>query len=179
LPKHQLITKDIKIGDIQEIIPQADVILANYALSCANCSASRYETLEQGVLGHGFSEAILNNIIKDLNAELKDYSQNINKFGIHITEEAEEKLKQFAKEEKKEKWGIEIKQEFSEDDNKYIYDMDFLEEVGGNHIIINYKNKLTFYIDKKKQDSLKGIMINFIDNFYGTGFKIVNTSDRG
>jgi hybrid cluster-associated redox disulfide protein len=70
----QIITKDIRIGDILMINPSkaqlATQILNEFGIHCTSCGAASFETLEQGVIGHGFSEKDLDKLLIDLNKQL-------------------------------------------------------------------------------------------------------------
>ncbi len=67
----QEITKDMTMGGIFEKYPdkvdEIASIATSYGLHCVGCFASAFETLEQGIMGHGMSEKDLNNLLKDLN----------------------------------------------------------------------------------------------------------------
>ncbi len=61
------VTKDWPVAHIVEKYPQAAEVLVEYGLHCFGCSASEYETLEEGWLGHGFAAEDLENLVSDLN----------------------------------------------------------------------------------------------------------------
>ena len=56
-----MIHKDMTIEEILTSFPQRSQMLAqemmNAGLNCVGCGASVWETLEAGMLGHGFGEA--------------------------------------------------------------------------------------------------------------------------
>lgn len=61
------ITRTTIIGDIMSKYPYAAEVFMDYGIHCVGCSASSFESMEQGILGHGFSEGELLDIIKELN----------------------------------------------------------------------------------------------------------------
>lgn len=61
------ITRSTIIGDIMSKYPYAAEVFMDYGIHCVGCSASSFETMEQGILGHGFSEGELLDILKELN----------------------------------------------------------------------------------------------------------------
>jgi hybrid cluster-associated redox disulfide protein len=65
--KSKEIARNTIIGDIITDYPFAAEVFMDYGIHCVGCSASSFETLEQGILGHGFSEGELLDIIKELN----------------------------------------------------------------------------------------------------------------
>lgn len=62
------ITKDMKIVDIIEKKPEAAELFFESGLGCAGCAFSGFESLEQGVLGHGMTEEDVEIILKRLNS---------------------------------------------------------------------------------------------------------------
>ena len=69
------ITKDILIAEILAQNPEKAQLLAetmmDFGIHCIGCGVAAFETLEQGVLGHGFSKKDLNELIIQLNKILK------------------------------------------------------------------------------------------------------------
>ena len=65
------INKDMTMDEIFQKYPdkieKITETALSYGLHCSGCFASTFETLEQGVIGHGMSEKDLNNLLKDLN----------------------------------------------------------------------------------------------------------------
>lgn len=60
------------ITDILNKMPEAMDILLSHGLGCAGCQFNAFETLEQGVIGHGFSYEDLDRILADLNEAAED-----------------------------------------------------------------------------------------------------------
>jgi len=48
----------------------------DYGVHCVGCHVSDFETLEQGILGHGFSEGELLDIINELNELILNPPEN-------------------------------------------------------------------------------------------------------
>lgn len=71
----QKISKDMTIIDVFQKyphrVPKLAQIMTSHGLHCVGCHVSAYETLEQGVQGHGFDEAILNTLLKELNQAIE------------------------------------------------------------------------------------------------------------
>tara|TARA_Y100000310_G_scaffold39747_1_gene37265 strand:+ start:13792 stop:14025 length:234 start_codon:yes stop_codon:yes gene_type:complete len=67
----QKITKDMLIADIftehPEKAEKLGEIMINFGIHCVGCGAAMFETLEEGVLAHGFSKKELDKLIEDLN----------------------------------------------------------------------------------------------------------------
>lgn len=61
------ITKDMILGEMVQQFPQAGEVLFEEGIHCIGCGISFYETLEQGLIGHGKNEKEIEEIIKKLN----------------------------------------------------------------------------------------------------------------
>lgn len=66
------IHRQMPILEIVTFIPAARGVLAEYGLHCFSCAGSEFETLEQGCLGHGFSDEELDELVDDLNIMLRE-----------------------------------------------------------------------------------------------------------
>lgn len=47
--------------------PDAVEVLMEFGLGCFSCAFSGMETIEQGALGHGMSEEMINKMVKEIN----------------------------------------------------------------------------------------------------------------
>jgi len=66
-PKKQKITKEMTIIDVLDKKPEALEVLMDFGLGCFSCAFSGVETLEQGALGHGMSEEIIEKMVEEIN----------------------------------------------------------------------------------------------------------------
>ena len=70
------INKEMLIAEILAESPEKAQLLAevmiDFGIHCVGCGAASFETLEQGVLSHGFSEKDLKKLIEELNKILKN-----------------------------------------------------------------------------------------------------------
>lgn len=73
-----MIDRNTIIGDIVRKYPFSIDVFMDYGIPCAGCRISDFETLEQGILGHGFDEKDLEIIIKDLNDSIEENSKSEN-----------------------------------------------------------------------------------------------------
>jgi hybrid cluster-associated redox disulfide protein len=65
--KSLIITKDMSILEIIDKKPEVIEVLFEFGLGCISCAFSQVETLEQGALGHGMSEEVINKMIEEMN----------------------------------------------------------------------------------------------------------------
>ncbi|MBI2138929.1 iron-sulfur cluster assembly accessory protein [Candidatus Woesearchaeota archaeon] len=69
------ITKDMLIGDLVQLFPEAIEPLLAEGVHCIGCGASYFETLEQGLMGHGRSPEEVESIVEKLNEAVEDSRQ--------------------------------------------------------------------------------------------------------
>jgi len=62
-----IITKDMTIIEVIDKKPDAVEVLMEFGLGCFSCAFSGMETIEQGALGHGMSEEMINKMVKEIN----------------------------------------------------------------------------------------------------------------
>ena len=95
-----MIHKDMTIEEILTSFPQRSQRLAqemmNAGLNCVGCGASVWETLEAGMLGHGFGEPDLEKLLNKLNAILEE---KIDTTTITLTPKAAEKFMEILEDE--------------------------------------------------------------------------------
>lgn len=171
------IHKQMTIDEIFETYPQKSQklasILSHYGLSCVGCSASTYETLEAGVLGHGLDLKTLETLLQDLNAVLEE---KIDLSTITLTPKAAEQFKNVAKSEGKEGWGL----RFTEKPagcNGFEYALDFSEKPKKNDQVFQSEG-IEIHIEKSSVDRLIGSVIDYTDGLQGSGFKVMNPNVR-
>ena len=93
----RLVSKDWPVADIVALYPQVSPVLTEYGLHCVGCSASEFETLEDGCLGHGMTEEDVVALVSDLNDFIQSNSSRPEE--LTITKEAALALKQVAESE--------------------------------------------------------------------------------
>lgn len=65
--KKEWVSKHDLIAEVVEKYPEGAEVLLDFGVGCVGCYVSEFETLEQGILGHGFSEEELDQVVADLN----------------------------------------------------------------------------------------------------------------
>ena len=66
-PKKPLITKEMSIIEVINKKPEAIEVLMEYGLGCFSCAFSGMETIEQGALGHGMNEKLVDKMLEEIN----------------------------------------------------------------------------------------------------------------
>ncbi|MDP6670187.1 MAG: DUF1858 domain-containing protein [archaeon] len=65
------ITKNMTLGDIISKHPESAAVIMKYGLHCIGCHVAAWETLEQGSKSHGLDDAQIEQMVKDVNAEIE------------------------------------------------------------------------------------------------------------
>lgn len=93
------IQRDMRVGEVVTLLPEAERLLAEYGLHCTGCVMGGRETIEDGCRIHGFSQEDTDNLLTDLNTLLKEQSHLAQK--ITVTDAAASILVRMMRTEKK------------------------------------------------------------------------------
>jgi iron-sulfur cluster assembly accessory protein len=190
--KPQLINKDTIISEILTINPNKSALLTemlmDFGIHCVGCGASTFETLGQGVLGHGYTEDQLTKLVEDLNKAINsDDSQttssnqtNEQTFNLTLTPFAISKVKEAMKQRGKANSTLKVSV-LAGGCSGFMYDLQFMDNPSKEDL--NFKqDKINIAVDKNNLDQLNGIQIDFVDTLNESGFKFENpnaTQDCG
>jgi len=81
------ITKDMTISEVIEEYPSTIETLLMTGVHCIGCHVSYFETLEQGMKGHGMTDEEIDEVINEMNNIVKEEKLSNNK-DFKITEKA-------------------------------------------------------------------------------------------
>ena len=172
------IHRQMTIEEILSEFPEKSQKLAqemtNTGLHCVGCSAATWETLEAGMLGHGFSEEDVEDLLGRLNGIL---DQPLDLGSITLTEKAAEKYKQILAEDGKEGYGL----RFGDRPggcSGFEYVLDYSEKAEEDDVIYNWHG-IEVHVNKNSIERLLGSEIDYIDGLNGSGFKISNPNAKG
>ncbi len=65
------ITKNMTLGEIVSKHPESAGVIMSYGLHCIGCHVAAWETLEQGAKSHGLGDKQIEQMVKDVNAEIE------------------------------------------------------------------------------------------------------------
>ena len=148
--------------------------LTNAGLHCVGCHAATFETLEMGMMGHGYSAEDLKKLVKKLNAVL---SEEHDLTTITITKRAAEKFLAILQEEKKEGWGLRFGDKPGGcGDFEYLLDF---SETSQEDDQVFVSNGVEIYVKKQLLARLLGSQIDYVEGLMGSGFKITNPRVTG
>ncbi|MEM3074815.1 MAG: iron-sulfur cluster assembly accessory protein [Candidatus Pacearchaeota archaeon] len=177
------ITKESLIADILAEHPERahllSEILMDFGIHCIGCGASNFETLEEGVLGHGFSENDLKKLVADLNKAInskieKKSGFKVKNFELKLTSNALKKVKDIIKNEGGEKNVLRVSV-LAGGCSGYTYDLELIEQKNAPKSDLKLRqDDLEISVDKDSLEFLSGTKIDFIDTLKESGFKFIN-----
>jgi iron-sulfur cluster assembly accessory protein len=172
------ITKEMTIDEILSKFPQRGQKLAqemkSAGLNCVGCGASVYETLEAGVLGHGYTVDDLERLLKKLNAILKE---EIDLTQITMTKKAADKYREILAEEGKEGWGLRFGDQAG-GCSGFEYLLDYCEKAEPDDAVF-VSEGVEIYVTKTSVPRLLGSVIDYSDKLQSSGFIITNPNAKG
>ncbi len=161
------------ISEVLDKMPEAQEIFAAHGLACAGCHINIYETVEQGVLGHGMDMSDLDRLLQDLNDAAENLALlegNSSPKNPTITPKAKEKILEFQEAQKAVGFGFKI--QVDDEQGELDYFLDFLETPEKGDVVIESEG-INLFLDKKSLKILQNHTIDFGENENGDiGFKI-------
>ena len=162
------ITKSTTIGDIVQHYPEAVEPLMAAGVHCVGCHVSPYETLEQGLKGHGMSDDAVIAIITKLNQAIQKKSTAGE--SLSITDAAAAKIRQLAKEKKA--LGLRV-QVTPGGCSGYQYEF-IMENSPGKEDKVIQAQGVKLFVNPKTLSLIAGSEVDYLDALQGAGFKIQN-----
>lgn len=171
---HRQMTIEEILSEFPEKSQKMAQEITNTGLHCVGCSAATWETLEAGMLGHGFEEHEIDDLVGRLNAIL---DEPLDLEVVTLTEKAAEKYKQILEEDGKVGYGL----RFGDRPggcSGFEYVLDYSEKAGPDDVVYTYHG-VEVHINKHSLNRLLGSEIDYIDGLNGSGFKISNPNAKG
>lgn len=172
------ITRQMTIEEIFSSFPQKSQKLAqeitNAGLQCVGCQAATWETLEAGMLSHGFAEEEIDELVFRLNSILEE---QIDGSTITLTKRAAEKFRTILKDEEKTGWGLRFGDRAA-GCSGFEYTLDYSEKAKPSDKVF-VCHEIEIHVDEKMVERLLGSEIDYIDGLNGSGFKISNPNVKG
>ena len=170
------ITRQMTIDELFAKFPQKAQklahILSKAGLQCVGCSASTWETIESGVLRHGYGEEQLLKLLNDLNKVLEEQNDIST---ITLTPAAAEKFKTIAKSEGKDGWALRFDEQAA-GCSGFEYVLEFSEKADKDDAVFESEG-VQIHVYKKALSRLLGCVIDYEDGLQ-SGFRITNPNAR-
>jgi iron-sulfur cluster assembly accessory protein len=167
----QFIAKEMMISEVIEKYPSTIETLLMTGVHCIGCHVSYFETLEQGMKGHGMTNEEIDNVINEMNKIIENESLTNNE-NFKITEKAVNKIKEVVKDGK----GLRI-EVIPGGCAGYMYNITTEDKINNDDKIIEESN-IKVILDEKSFDLLKGSKLDYVDSLQGAGFKIHNPNAK-
>lgn len=173
------ITRTMTIGEVVEQHPEIVDTLQSFGVHCIGCGVSYWETLEEGLMGHGMSAEEIETVVTKLN-EVKSTggtpnvtlgTKNDHEATLTLTDKAAQKLKVLMSEQAG-VTGLRI-QVVPGGCSGYQYAFDFEEKAAPEDHVIE-QNGVKVFIDPESMSMLAGVTVDYLDGLHGSGFKISN-----
>ena len=168
-----MISREMTIEEIFTKFPQKSQRLAqaltSSGLNCVGCGAATWETLEAGMLSHGFTDSDIESLLQKLNdilAEKADLST------ISMTKRAAEKFREILTEEGKANWGLRFADRAA-GCSGFEYVLDYSEKAKPDDTVLTSEG-VEIHVNNKVVGRLMGSVIDYTDGLHGAGFKITN-----
>ncbi|HEY2811330.1 MAG TPA: iron-sulfur cluster assembly accessory protein [Rhabdochlamydiaceae bacterium] len=172
------ITKEMTIEEIFSRFPQKSQKLGqemtNTGLHCVGCGAATWETLEMGMLSHGYAQKEIDDLVGRLNAILEE---EVDISTISLTPRAAQRFISILKEENKEGWGLRFGIRAG-GCSGYEYILDYSQNPEEGDSVFT-SEKVAIHVNKQMVDRLMGSQIDYVDGLQGSGFKISNPNAKG
>lgn len=172
------VVRDMTIEEIFSSFPHKSQLLAqeitNTGLHCVGCQAATWETLEAGMLSHGYKDQEIDALVERLNTIL---SQKVDMTSISLTPKAAEKYRLILKEEGKEGWGLRFGDRAA-GCSGFEYILDYSEKASDDDTVF-LSEGIAIHVHNALVERLMGSLIDFVDGLNGSGFKITNPNVKG
>lgn len=178
MKQEEKIYKEMTIEEIFTHFPAKSQKLAqemmNKGLQCVGCGAATWETLESGMLSHGFSEEDIEEMVSRLNGIL---SEKTDPSTITITKRAADKYLQILEEEGKKGWGLRFADRAA-GCSGFEYVLDYSEKAKEDDQVFSSYG-VEVHVNRNFVERLIGSEIDYIDGLNGSGFKVSNPNAKG
>ncbi len=172
------IRRDMTIEEILGGFPQKSQKLAQAiteaGLHCVGCQAATWETLEAGMLGHGFAEEEIDRLVDQLNEILAEV---VDTTTIRLTKRAAEKYRQILTDDGKETWGLRFGDKAA-GCSGFEYMLDYSEKAKPEDQTF-LSHGVEIHVNRQMVSRLLGSEIDYIDGLHGSGFKVTNPNVKG
>ncbi|RME52439.1 iron-sulfur cluster assembly accessory protein [Candidatus Woesearchaeota archaeon] len=170
MSKQKRIRKEMTIGEVVQRYPSAAEVLMREGIHCVGCGVAQFETIEQGLLGHGLTPDEVDELVEELNNAIPEEAGDPEK--IVITEVAARKLKDILEAQGKKGGGLRIAvQPGGCAGMSYHFDIEDHEQEGD---VVFDVGGVRFFIDAESAKLLRGAKVDYVDALQGAGFKITN-----
>lgn len=185
------INKDMTIGSILEGFPgkSADLadVMTKAGLHCVGCGAALFETLEQGIMGHGMSPEVVEQVTAELNrivsSEVNEEDKDIDPVPvvqsgnpITLTENAIKKMKELLESENMSDHGLRVGVSAGGCAG-LSYVLNFEEKSEPEDRIFE-QDGMKIFMNPDSIPNMQGTVIDYVETLAESGFKFSNPTAK-
>jgi iron-sulfur cluster assembly accessory protein len=189
------ITKEMTIADILETAPDSVEIMLEEGLHCVGCGANTMETLEEGMLSHGFTDDEIDQVVAKINEtqaqkaheEVKtptkedfictEIIEGNKKYfrlaGLLLSQKAFDAIHQLADA----KEGLAVRMEAGGCAG-YTLKYDYQDTPQSDENCFELSEKISLFINDFTFDKLHGSIVDFESGLKGSGLKFTNPNSK-
>ncbi len=160
------INKEMKIGEVVEKYPEVVEVLLSYGVHCVGCHVSQYESIEEGLKGHGMTSEKVDEVVEKLNEYVKE-----EELSLSLTDRAVSKVRTLMVEGKNKALRIKVEAGGCSG-NEYVFSLEKEDPREGDLVIV--QDSGVVFVDKNSLTKINGSVLDYEDNLQGAGFKISN-----
>lgn len=166
--KTATIHKDLTIDEVISRFPETYEVLLGYGLHCIGCYVSAYETLEEGLMTHGFDKKEIGKIISELNKVIgpkkkKAVPKKADDMKITLTRKALYRIKKAAEEQKKTGWPLRVDYKIMAGEISYTLNFVDKKKISNCDKVFEFSSgKIMLVLDKRDYDKFNGLKIDYI-----------------
>jgi iron-sulfur cluster assembly protein len=154
-------------------------IMTEFGIHCVGCGAAGHETLEQGVLGHGFSKKELDALIAQLNQALADdspHEETSGDFSISLTSAAAAKVKDVMQHNGNANAVLRL-EVLEGGCSGFKYELQVTDKPFATDWV-GHQDGINIAVDQTGLDRISGMEIDYVDTLNESGFKFNNPKAR-
>lgn len=183
--KKPAISHDMPIDQVVSKYPETYELLLGYGLHCMGCYGSAFETIEEGLMTHGYDDEEIAEIIQELNDFIKSQGKKrtvpkeADDIKVKVSKKALAKITKTVRDDGKEGWLLRV--EAQKIAGKLKFSMNFIEKDKTSKydkIFPQEKDSVKIVLDKRDYDILKGLEIDYIKEKNREGFKLYSDYSR-
>ncbi len=159
------------IGELVQQYPSVVEILMEEGVHCIGCGAAYFETIEEGLAGHGRSKEEVAAIIEKLNKAIPAESGDDN---LTITSNAAAKAKELLAKKNIQAIRVEVS---TGGCAGFEYGFSFENDKNDDDVVVEVEG-VKFFVDNASLQKLKGAKIDYVDSLTSAGFKITNPNAK-
>ena len=168
-----MVTKDTTIGQVVKDFPSVVDILTDNGVHCVGCHASYWETIEEGLKGHGLSDAEVKRVVDKMNSVVVNRGVVApDASSLRLSDAALKKIKSLTSSDTNKGKGFRVNVDKG-GCSGFMYNFKLEKSAVKGEKTIEQEGVKVF-VNEETLSMLKGSIIDYVDTLQGAGFKVKN-----